>query len=109
MSKLPESVELVGQHFAIEEVDKDAGVLRDGDAIGVGRSMLTQQRLLIGGEQGVDQTRDTLLHEILHALVGIVGMFDKAKDEERVVAGLTPLLLDALRRNPKVVAYLVAA
>lgn len=54
--------------------------------------------------------RDTLLHECLHqinVLTGLVVDWDR-EEEEKIVRRLTPALLDLLRRNPKLVAYLTA-
>jgi hypothetical protein len=35
-----------------------------------------------------------------------VGLMTDRNEEERIVGALTPLLLDALRRNPSLVGYL---
>lgn len=63
--------------------------------------------------QGPDQLAATLLHEVLHAVWSTVGLshanLAEVEDrEETVVAALEPLLLDVLRRNPKLVRYLTA-
>lgn len=66
------------------------------------------QRISLDPDQGSDCEADTLLHEVLHAVWMIGGMQEGAasKHEELVVTTLATLLLDTLRRNPKLVAYL---
>lgn len=53
--------------------------------------------------QGPYQERDTVLHELLHAALLVMG---KGREEE-IVSALSPVLLDVLRSNPELVAYLV--
>jgi hypothetical protein len=47
----------------------------------------------------------TLLHEVVHAIFKIAGLPNEK--EEDTVTRLSPLLLDTLRRNPDLVAYLL--
>lgn len=53
--------------------------------------------------------QETLLHEVLHAAWDTTGASaGPAKDhEELVVSALAPALLGALRRNPRLVAFLL--
>ncbi len=54
--------------------------------------------------------RETLLHEVLHAAWGSTSLRSTGahEHEEVVVDALAPVLLDALRRNPALVAFLLA-
>jgi len=55
------------------------------------------------------QRRSVLLHECLHALVdqtALDGDLLAGEAQEQLVSRLTPALLDMLRRNPELVAYL---
>ncbi len=54
------------------------------------------------------QTRETLLHEAMHALSNMAGLDHELGDEaeEKVVRRLAPLLLALLRDNPKLVRFL---
>lgn len=55
-----------------------------------------------------DMEAETLTHELLHMLTNVTGLsHDLDEDEEGFVTRLAPALLDLLRRNPKLVAYLV--
>lgn len=107
---MPKSVELVGQRFTVELVDEHHEWLNGPhtDQPGVGAQKTAAQRIAIADDLGPDQTRDTLLHECLHGLCRVVNLIPDGRQEERVVSGLTPVLLDALRRNPGLVAFLVA-
>lgn len=93
-------------------------VTTDEDAIA--HKSVEQQTTLLGhtdpnalvillnlGKSAPGNERDTLLHECLHALFAQTGQAtDMQDDEEQFVRRLTPALLDLLRRNPRLVAYL---
>lgn len=70
-----------------------------------GKFDLVGQTITLSPELGFDGLRDTLLHELLHAL--LVTLELDGKKEERIVLALAPLLLDTLRRNPKLVRFLL--
>jgi hypothetical protein len=52
--------------------------------------------------------QETLLHECLHACWSLIGASEDVNDavEERLTLRLAPVLLEMLRRNPALVAYL---
>lgn len=58
--------------------------------------------------QSADLKREKLLHEVLHAAFFAAGGFPGGDDEqeEAVVRTLSPLLIEVLRDNPALVAYL---
>ena len=59
-------------------------------------------------DQGADQKADTLLHEVLHAIWEQTPLRSRESDEqEEVVVALAAPLLDTLRRNPRLVEYLI--
>lgn len=68
--------------------------------------------IYIRNKQGAAIKRDTLLHEVLHAIFFLSGLFktvDMAKEEEeKIVVTITPWILAALRDNPALVDYLLA-
>ncbi len=66
-----------------------------------------RQVVALSPDQSDQRTRLTLLHEILHALADITNLdgIDPSV-EERLVTQLAPALLDLLRENPGLVAYL---
>lgn len=69
-----------------------------------------EQRLLITIAPGraPSQERDTLLHELLHALWSHCALDQDDDEQERIVRSLAPWLLAALRDNPQLVAFLLA-
>lgn len=54
--------------------------------------------------------RDTLLHEVLHAICSLTGVSKDLEDdeEEKAVNRIAPALLDVLRRNPALVEFLTS-
>lgn len=74
----------------------------------MGSTILPQARIAIDPDLHPDVMADTFLHELLHALMDVTGangVIDEDTEED-LVCRLSPALLDLLRRNPKVVAYL---
>lgn len=68
------------------------------------------QIITVAPNRGPDATADSLLHECLHALFYISGTRAAGigtKTEEQLVTALSPLLLQLLRDNPKLVDFLV--
>lgn len=67
------------------------------------------ERITIEPDQKGNFLRDTLLHEVLHACLFAAAGGMTTDEEERLVASLTPVLLDTLRRNPGLLAFLTDA
>ena len=74
-----------------------------------GRTRNKEQSIVLSEGQGPDQQADTVLHETLHACFMVAGMSERMTDTlaEETIRTLSPLLLDVLRRNPELVAYLL--
>jgi hypothetical protein len=97
----PTSVTICGQPFAVEW--KDLGPDE------MGQTFVAHQRIEIDTDLGPDQERDTLLHEICHAIVKLTGHRHTTltdKQEEAVVGCLAYALLGVLRANPALVAWM---
>lgn len=92
------------------EVTTPDGIEMDHNEV-EGRFLQSAERIEIRGDRPVAMTRDTLLHEVLHAVLAISGtraMVDlEREDEEKIVSGLAPALLHVLRDNPKLAAFLL--
>jgi hypothetical protein len=72
-----------------------------------GRIDYAKGSIVLSPEQNDAHKRLALLHEVLH---GVWHLHDKAHEsDEDVLRSLTADLLDTLRRNPELVAYLVAS
>lgn len=95
MSKLPQSVDLLGKTWTISQKkdSKNFGTCYHGKCV-----------INVTPTQSLENARDTVLHEIIHALE----VEGQLKMSERQVRILATLLLAALRHNPKLAAFLLA-
>lgn len=66
-----------------------------------------EQRIYLDPTQGPDMLADTLLHELMHAALIPLDLDEDL--EERAVSVAATSLLDTLRRNPKLVTFLLGA
>lgn len=74
----------------------------------IGQSNPEQQTITLRPSIAPMCLRDTLLHEVLHAICDMTGIAKDlgAEEEEKAVNRLGPALLDTLRRNPALVTFL---
>jgi hypothetical protein len=125
--RLPRSVNIAGQVVKIESVpagrplwsyeEPEKGGVKACIAHGrwsLGVCEFSDNRIAISQDQSESQARDTLLHEVLHGLMratrlvyGPIGPLANHDKEELAVALLATGLLDTLRRNPRLTAYLL--
>lgn len=78
----------------------------DPDTI-MGQYVSTQNSIYITPiKNGENLNRDTLLHEILHAITHLKGV--PVHDEENMIRTLTPALIEFVTQNPEVVEYVSA-
>lgn len=106
--KLPDAVKVGNYRFTVHSV---SGVEMEKRAAS-GQFSGHAQTIDVRTDLGDANTRDILLHEILHGILFAYGLgktLDLEGDghEERLVAALTPVLLQALRENPAVVRFLL--
>lgn len=92
---------------------------QEGRRILTGSYQPRDGHVLIEPDLPHDLEVETLVHELLHALLDLTAMGSASNDdgdgavlrpdtEELVVRALSPALLDMLRRNADLVAYLLA-
>ncbi len=99
MQKIPKHVEIIGHKFTVilsAEISDDE----------LGRCDYNQQKIFISKQQASDTMRDTLLHEIIHAVHWLMGLADNSTEEEftaRTATGFRSVML----QNPEVVNYLL--
>lgn len=98
--KPPSRIKLGGQDWSVDVVKLDP------DLCLYGRTRARQASIELDMEQAPTQLRDTLLHEVIHAGLTNVGLSLSTDDEERIVRGITPWLLAALRDNSRLVEFL---
>lgn len=110
MTPLPKTI-TVGPYRYRVVADADAlarGAIEDGTGRLAGRHDPARQVIAIDPDLGPDAEAETLTHELLHAALEQVPNELTNEQEERLVLGLGFVLLDVLRRNPALVAYLTA-
>lgn len=114
--RLPAEISVLGQRFHVSVNEHPTEALI-ADAPGTHGAYGATDRACLkiiirgGGILSEDSARDTLLHEVLHAVIGVSTMeLYHAEDnlEEKVVGQLAPLLLAVLRDNPELVAALIS-
>ncbi len=83
---------------------------RDASEDLAGRCSHRTLTIHVDPDQARSQMRDTLLHEVLHAVANMTALDNEWGDEqeEEVILRLAPALLDVLRRNPRLVEFLTA-
>ena len=109
----PKYVLVLGQRYLVRHYDDATDITGDKGNGLLGQCDNDAQVLKIahraGGEAvGVDNLTDTVLHEVLHALISVTGLTDQFDDgeDEPFVKRLSPVLLEFLRRNKKLVTWL---
>lgn len=73
-----------------------------------GLTLSREQRIFISSRQTIECERDTLLHEVMHAVFASSGLFKEVDNEERVVATLATWLTMVLQDNPQLAKFLLA-
>lgn len=92
--KPPASLDLLGKRWAITQKK---------DAKNFGTTYHAKLNINVNPTSALDHQRDTLLHEVIHALE----VEGQLKMSERQVCGIATLLLAALRQNPALVKFLL--
>lgn len=105
--ELPASVQ-IGSIVYVVKTDRETinQAAVDGSTAFYGHIRFGQADILLDPNQALHHQRMTLLHEVLHGCFYMT-MLDK-KWEEHAVRLLAGPLLDTLRRNPDLVAFLLA-
>lgn len=104
--KPPSKVQVGAKSYAVT-VDLAETTKQDAEGVCIAR----YERIYLAPDLAVGAARVTLLHELIHAcfddhIVG--GPFATEDVEELVCKALAPRMLDLLRRNPRLLTYLVA-
>lgn len=83
---------------------------KDGQPDLAGRYDEATLSITLDGTHVVGYQREVLLHETLHAVFAVTGLEHDHDEmaEEKLIRRLCPTLLELLRRNPGLVAWLVA-
>jgi hypothetical protein len=110
---LPNTIRVLGQRYELEVIE-DSGLPLDpydpASYAAIGMTDTDALKIKLRGPDGMaeDTARAVLLHEVLHAIIGTVGIPIDREDEEQLVKMLAPALLHTLRDNPELVAALLS-
>jgi len=111
MTKPPGVVRVMGQRFTVSQRTELTVEDVHGNQIEgcIGVCDVNSNTIGIVSTLGPERERETLLHECLHAISSKMGYtLERSDDEdEALVKRMAPILLDFLRSNPRVIAYLV--
>lgn len=104
MADVPDSI-AIGPHTWTVQTDPTGGLTGDANCNGV--TVRERLAIVLADDLAPSYAREVLLHELIHACLSGTTEFG-TDPEEALVRALAPLLLDALRRNPAILAYLTA-
>ena len=99
----------LGQRTYTINID-DTGRLRDRASNGETYNDLRQ--ITVSAHLDAEPMREVVVHELLHALTEYTGLYQDLEDpdatvnDEQLVGRLAPALVDLLRSNPMLVAWL---
>lgn len=111
MAKLPASIQI--GPYLVTVTRGQAAIDRQSITSGsrlAGHFDPEAQRITLDPALGPDMLAETLLHEVMHGVSEAVGkpLGTDGEDEERMIRALAPVLLDTLRRNPSLAAFLLS-
>lgn len=110
---IPETIQVGPIRWRVLHTDETTAAMRETSdhPRQMGECDVVSATLTIATGMPPEVTRETLLHEILHAIQAVLGNPVEHKRgadlEEGFVASTSPLLLDTLVRNPGLVTYLL--
>ena len=93
----PSDVEILGKTWRLELVESNLETGKLGEM----RQGACRMKIISG--QDPQQERDTVLHEIIHAVFSEIGY----SPQEEVIQSLTSVLYGVLLKNPQLVDYLM--
>jgi hypothetical protein len=94
----------IGWHWWDIEFRQINEFTTDGDGL-YGLCNKLKKKIYVDTESHEDIQRQTLLHEILHAIWAVADIGD-SEDEEETILKLSPLLMGVLIENPAVTKYI---
>ena len=109
---LPKQIRIGPMIFTVSQDKKEyleySAKCEDDDRDAYGYMDYKNQRILLDPDQAEDCKRDTLWHEVKHAMwmqTGATERFDE-DIEEKVIMTQTTIELDTIQRNPELVRYM---
>lgn len=118
MRLIPNEFHLLTQHWRVRHVPNSDELLVYGDdienavgkeAMGLCNSGTHEIVMRTIPSVSADQEKDTLLHEVLHAVLAVTGLDQRISEKtaEDMVGRLAPAILSLMRENPYLMSYLM--
>lgn len=102
MTAPPASIQIGPLRYSVEMNQRVADA-----ASAWGRIEFKSQTIALDPDQASDHMAITLLHEVLHGCWHHANIEAHGGDQEKEITALAPTLLDVMRRNPELVAFLM--
>lgn len=107
---IPKSISIIGDDYPIEALTKenlDLFDIHDADfSTALGLCNQLRGVILLRPGMGLSRTRSTLLHEIMHVIVGQSCLGLDAEKEEQIVTLTSQLLYETLKTNKSLIKFL---
>lgn len=100
---LPTQLRIAHATFTVK-VDNKACAAQEAN----GTTVIDEREITVRDDLPVDKLREVLLHETLHGCFNAGALALPNAQEERLVGAITGPLLQTLRDNPDLVAFLLA-
>lgn len=101
----PLTFTILGQKFTVSKFEHIIDTLDNNKAL-LGSIDNDAQTMMLATHQGDDQLAETYLHEMLHGIFQKAGLPTGNDEHEDVVNRVAPILLLAIRDNPRVLAFI---
>lgn len=113
LPSIPKKLSIIGDVFPIEPLTKekiDEYGITDAAPMETALGLCNQLKgvILLRPGMGLSRTQSTLLHEIMHVIVGHSCLGLKAEKEEQVVTLISQMLYETFRTNKNLLEFLGA-
>ena len=112
LPSIPRKISVVGDLFPIEPLTQDKlaeyGITDAPVDTALGLCNQLKGVILLRPGMGLSRTQSTLLHEILHVIVGHSCLGLKAEKEEQVVTLISQMLYETFKTNKNLLEFLGA-
>lgn len=108
----PNSIRIGATKWDIVWSEKKTKRHPEGNDRVLGLTIHKEQTIYIDDSTKECGQKDTLLHEVLHAIMGVYSFAPSARGkelerEEKLICSMTPALLDTMQRNKKAFAWMM--
>lgn len=103
----PTVVYLFEQRLDVEFEDRPASRLTSKGNDLAGHYDSGKATLHVDGLMALDAQKETVLHEVAHAILALTGQTEGERKDERMAQAMGMGMLALLRANPELVAWLV--